>query len=69
MAEVFAVTGSHTALPVEHVGGDHRHIRALWKAVIAVLTTAKRAPPPAEDDIDLLVYAVMALTFVVLVAF
>lgn len=67
MAELLAaITGRH---PV--VGGaedrDRQHLRALWKQMVRKSTTVKRAPPPIEDEIDILFAAFFALAFVLAV--
>lgn len=56
-----AHTGRHHALP--HSSGRWQVVRDLHAAPMA-----KRAPPPAEDDLDLLFYGVLCLVFLASVA-
>lgn len=64
-----AVTGRHGALHIPSTADDisYRRFVAWWKMLVRESTTAKRAPPPREESVDLLIIGVLALLFVLAV--
>lgn len=63
-----AATGRHDALPAPVSDAEHySRFREWWKTLVRESTTAKRAPPPAEDEIDFLVYGLLTVLFVLAV--
>lgn len=53
-------TGRHEVVQDEGVDQFHRFVE-WWRRA----RRTRRAPPPIEDDVDLLVYALLTLLFVV----
>lgn len=61
MRDIYSVTtGRHETVEQQGIG---ERTRVLWRELLAVAVRTRRAPPPVEDSIDLLVYGVLVLAF------